>query len=54
MTKVTQVHSHGPDDKYLRTVIPVKVSESLDIHKGNAVLWETLDKDSVVLRVVGR
>lgn len=54
MTKVTQVHTHGPSEMYLRTVIPIGVSKALDIGKGNALVWEMLDNDSVILRVVGR
>lgn len=54
MTKLTQVHTHGPCERYLRTVIPVGVSDALEIVKGNALSWEISDDGSAVLRVVGR
>ena len=52
VTKVTTLHNHGPDSKYFRTVVPQSVVTALDLCMGDAVTWNPIDKESVVVRVV--
>ena len=50
---VSRVHSHGPNEKYLRVVIPISISQDAKIKKGTVVAWEILDGTSMILKVVG-
>jgi len=52
MVKVTQVQTHGPHERYLRTVIPICVTDALGISKGDVLSWEILDENVALLRVV--
>ena len=51
MTKFTTVHKHGPNQKYLRTVIPQCVSSDLKLNIGDVLIWETLDNKTATIRV---
>lgn len=52
MTKVTTIHAHGPDPKYVRTIIPVIVANAIDIGVGDVVKWSVLDDNTAVISVV--
>ena len=51
MTKFTTVHKHGPNQKYLRTVIPQCVLNDLKLDINDVLIWETLDNKTAIIRV---
>ena len=51
MTKFTTVHKHGPNQKYLRTVIPQCVLNDLKLDIDDVLIWETLDNKTAIIRV---
>ena len=52
MTKCTTIHKHGPDPKYMRSVVPQNVIDALELSLGDVFKWEIIDKQTVMLRLV--
>lgn len=52
MSKITVVSSHGPDEKYCRTVVPIEIAKALGIRPGSVFGWRINDNDSAVVRVI--
>lgn len=53
MVVISQACVYSVEGKdYFRTVLPVKVCNELGIRRDCFLIWEVIDDDSIVLRVV--